>query len=191
MQGAPSLFLAEIAIPSAKQCLTFAAPFLSVAAFWWLVRRMDYIIDYLFPHWEWERKLGWLDIRTERRSGQILRWIGYVVYAALAVALYGIVWAAPALSTLDRLSDPAVARDLLRHVPVLLVSLGFWLVYLGLSLIPRLRHEYEKDELDRFRAEQKEIEEERERNPASRMKSPSPQTRFGRPTRSNRMGPGS
>ena len=170
MEVMPFSFVAEIAIPSARQCLSLAAPFLAVAALWWLVRRMDQIIDYLFPHWQWERQLGWLDIRTERRADAVLRGMVYVVYAVLAAALYGIVWAASAMASLDHLRDPVVLRELIVRLSVMLVSLGFWLVYLGLSLIPKLRNQYEAEELEQFRREQKEIELERERNPASRLK---------------------
>jgi len=190
MHGAPFFFVAEIGIPSAGQCLTFAAPFLAVAAVVWLLRRMDQIIDHLFPHWEWEKQLGWLNIRAERQANAFLRWIGYFIYAALAMALYGIIWAAQVLSSLNGWSDPSALRDLLLCLPVLLVSVGFWLVYLGLSLIPKLREQYEKDELERFRVEQKEIEQERAMNPASRFKSPPPKPRVDLPARSDRMKPG-
>src|SRR5271170_3083270 len=101
----------------AWQCFHFAAPFLAVAVLWWLIKRTDRVIHHLFPHLEWEKSLGWLNIRAERRANAALRWVGYGIYALLAVALYGIVWTAEGLRQLDNWSDPSVVGDLALRVP--------------------------------------------------------------------------
>src|SRR5260221_1795792 len=134
MHGA-LLFLAEVAIPSAWQCLVFAAPLLVVAALWWLIERADQTVNHLFPEWEWEKRLGWLNLQAHRRADLVLRWLGYVVYAVLAVALYGIVWAAPVLGNLQQWDDPALMAKGAAQVSVLFICLGLWLGYLGLELI--------------------------------------------------------
>jgi len=184
-----SLFLAEIAIPSAWQCLVFAAPLLVVAGLWWLIERADHAANHLFPDWEWEKRLGWLNFRAQRRADLVMRWIGYLIYALLAAALYGIVWGAQALAAIDRWSDSDVMGDLALRVPVLLVSLGFWLIYLGLELIPKLRDQHEREELEKYRVEQEKIEREKEKNSPSRLKSSQPQPKFTLPARSDRMRP--
>jgi hypothetical protein len=157
----------------AWQCFVAAAPFLSVAAVWWLVNRTDRIIHHLFPDLEWEKSLGWLNIRAERRAKTALRWVGYGIQALLAVALYGIVWAAEGLRALDRLSDPGVMRDLALRIPALVLCLGLWLIYLGSWLMPKLRAEREEAALKKFRAEMEEAEREREtQEPRFRIHSP-------------------
>jgi hypothetical protein len=103
-----SSFLAGFVFPSAGQCLVWAAPFLAVAAAWWLISRTDRIVSHLFPALEWEQSLGWLNIKAERRANTALRWVGYGIYAILAGALVGIVWGAEGLSQLDNWSDPWV-----------------------------------------------------------------------------------
>lgn len=179
MSGLPFDFIAEIAIPDAGQCLTWAAPVLAVVAMIGVLGRMDQIIDRLFPHWEWERRLGWLNIRAIRRAEKVLRWLGYFIYAVLGLALLGIVWSAQGLvETLNHWDNPHVAVELALRVPVLLASLGFWLVYLGCELLPKLRGQYEEEELQKFRAEQAELEREREQNPVSRVKTPLHQPRI-------------
>jgi len=153
----------------------FAAPFLAIAAVWWLIHQTERLVHHLFPHLEWEKSLGWLNIRAERRVEAAMRWIGYGVYAILIVALYGIVWAAQGLQALDNLWDPWVMGDLALRVPVLFICLGVWFLYLGCGLIPKLRRQRERKEwaeLKRFREEAEEAEKERERHSPSRVKSP-------------------
>jgi hypothetical protein len=169
MYGTPHLVLAAIGIPSAWQCFTVAAPFLAFAALRWVIHRIDFTVNRLFPHWEWERRLGWLNLGTQRRADAVLRWIGYFLYALLAAALYGIVWAAPALGQLDRWSDPNVLGEISLKISVLLVCLGLWLVYLGFELLPKLRRQHETEELERFRAEQAGYERESDHRPDSRL----------------------
>ena len=161
--------MADIGIPSAWQCLTIAAPFLALAALRWVIHRVDRTVDRLFPHWEWERRLGWLNLRVQRRAEAVLRWIGYFLYALLAAALYGIIWAAPALGQFDHWNDPNFFSEISLKFSVFLVSLGFWLVYFGFELLPKLRRQHEADELEKFRSEQAGRETEHGRRSDSRL----------------------
>jgi hypothetical protein len=172
MHAASLVFLAAVGIPDARHCFALIAPFVAVAAAVFLLRRMDVIMDHLFPHWEWERKLGWLNIRAQQRADSVLRWLGYFVYAALGLALLGIVWSAKGLAGIENWADPRELSGLLFLLPVLLVCVGFWLVYLGFELIPKLRGKYEEEELEKYRAEQAELEREYDRKLGGRMKSP-------------------
>lgn len=175
MHGAISpMILAGFVFPGAGQCLVWAAPFLAVAAVWWLIKRTDRIIHHLFPHLEWEKELGWLNIRAERRANTALRWVGYGVHALLAVALLGIVWAAEGLRQLDNWSDPWVMGDLALRVPALGFCLGIWVLYLGGWLIPKLRAQREAAGLKKFRAEMEETEMERQGDMHSRSRIHSP-----------------
>ena len=168
MHAAGDLSFAAIGIPNAWQCLVVASPFLFIAAVKWLVGITDVFIKQLFPYWEWEKQLGWLNIRAHRRAELFWRWFGYFIYATLALALYGIVWASSALSNPAAWSDPNLVPDLMAKVATLLVCLGYWLVYLGCELLPKLRRQYEDEELQRYRVEMAAREEESETRPASR-----------------------
>jgi hypothetical protein len=189
MHGSPFVFMAEIAIPDARQCIAWAAPFLVVGAAVCVLRRMDSIVDHLFPHWNWEKSLGWLNITAQRRAERVLRWLGYFVYAVLGLALFGIVWSAKELASISDWSDSSVVPKLALCVPVILACLGFWLVYLGCELIPKLRGQYEEESLEKFRAEQYELERERDMNPSSRVKSPLHKPRLDSSTAPNRIRP--
>ncbi len=186
---APSPLFAAIAIPTAKQCLMALAPLLALAGGRWLFVHLDEIIHRLFPTLEWNRELGWLNIRAERRASAFFRWVAYVVYAVLAIALAGIAWGAVAFREIQQWSDPMVMGDLLLRLPVLAACLGLWLFYLGADLLPQLRREYEREDLEKFRAQLAALEESEGAHPGSRLKtktqiwskSPLPQRpRFGR-----------
>lgn len=171
----PAHLLAEIVIPDAWQCFRVIAPLVAAVGLWCLIRNIDLIINRLFPHWEWESKLGWLNFRANQQAEKVLRWIGYFVYAVLAASLYGIVWGAEAVSWLHQIDDPKVMAEVAFRLPVLLVCVGVWLVYLGLALIPRLRAEHEEHDLEKFRKETEEAE--RELHPPPRF--PSDLTKTG------------
>ena len=158
----------------AWQCFVWGAPFLAVAAVWWLICRTDRIVNHLFPYLEWEHSLGWLNIRAERRANTALRWVGYGVYIMLIDALVGIVWGAEGLRQLDNWSDPWVMGDLALRVPALGFCLGIWVLYLGGWLIPKLRAQREAAEWKKIRAEAEEAEWERQGSlqPPSRVHSP-------------------
>jgi len=189
MHGTPLPVIAEIAIPDASHCFRLVAPFLAAGVLIFLWRNSDEIINRLFPQWEWERKLGWLNFAAHRRADAVMRWLGYFVYAILAVALLGIVWAAKGLSALGQWSDPIVLSDLLFRIPVLLVSLGFWLYYLGGYLLPRMHGQYEEEKLEKFREEQKELEHEQDRNPKARFNKPQSKSRLNSSASPNRGRP--
>jgi len=183
MQGAlPLSIVAEALAIMAWRCLVFLAPVFTVAALWWLVNRTDVVINYFFPDLEWERSLGWLNIRAERRANTALRWLGYGIYFLLVGALYGVLWSALGMRDWDRAeTDPAAAMALLVHAPVLLACLGAWVLFLGTWLIPKLRAEREEAALRRFRAQMEEAEREREPKPRSRVKSPLRKPRTNQP----------
>jgi len=184
MHALPCPLLAEIGIPNAWQCLRVAAPFLTVAAGWALIRRMDEILEHFFPQWEWEKEMGWLNIGLERRVERSLRGIAAAFYATLAAALVGIVWGAQGIALLDRMTEPGVLAEIALRLPVLFVSLAYWLLYLGCGLLPKLRRQYEEEGLEKFRAEQRELEREREAARPSRGKS-LPKPRFDPPVHIN------
>ena len=153
MHGAPiHLPEALIAVPTAAQCLAVLAPLAGLAAFWWLLGWLDRAIHRLFPTLEWQRQLGWLNIKAERRAAKVLRGIGHVIHAVLAIALFGIAWGAVGLRAVDQWSDPMVMGHLLTRLPVLFTCFALWSFYLGGELLPRLRREYEHEELEKFRA---------------------------------------
>jgi hypothetical protein len=162
MQGAaPAIIHTEIAIPDLRQCLIYGSPLLLIGALWGLCQLTEIVIHRLFPHWEWEKQLGWLNIRASKRADTALRWIGYFVHALLAVSLYGIVWAAPAFSNIMRWNEPYAVAEGAWQLSTLLICLGIWLVYFGWELGPKLRRRHEAEELEKFRRKQAELEEER------------------------------
>ena len=149
-------FLASIGIPTAAQCLRAVGPVASVIFLWWLVRHGDHIIRRLFPTLEWQRQLGWLNIRAERRAAAVMRWISYAIYAALFFALCGILLSAyllTQLSPVDKGPAPSPILPVLSILPILLPSIAIWSAYFAWGLFPRMRQEYEHEELERFRAE--------------------------------------
>jgi hypothetical protein len=160
--------LAQIGILSARQCALILAPVAALLVVRAVLKGVDHAVEHLFPGLAWHRQLGWLNIRSERRAAAILRGLSYAVYAVLALALYGIIWSAQGLRQLDQWSDPMITGGLAVRVPILAVCLGLWLFYLGLDVYPRARREFEDEELERFRAEQAELERERENRPAPR-----------------------
>jgi len=189
MHGSLLPAFAEIAIPDAQQCLRVAAPILAVAGLVALWRNSDEIINRLFPHWEFEKKLGWLNFKAHQRAETFLRGLGYFIYALLAAGLLGILWAAQGLAAIRQWDDIPVLGDILLRVPVLLVSLGFWLFYLFGYLVPKMRGQYEEEELEKFREEQRELERDQDRYPESRLKKPMSKPRLNSLTSSGRERP--
>ena len=183
MNGALTpLFQTRMALPNPWQLLVWAGPFLSIAALWWLVGRTDQIVNYLFPHLEWEQSLGWLNIKAERRAKTALRWVGYGFYLLLAALLYAIVHLADGFPAVADWSQPDVLGDLVLRIPALVVCLGTWLLYLGCGLMPKLRAQREEAELRKFRAQMEEIEREKEMlQPRSRVKMPLQKPRTNAP----------
>src|ERR1700678_3539635 len=97
---------AAIAIPSPTQCFMILAPIAALAALSGIYKGLDQALSKCFPGVEWQRQLGWFNIKAERQAAAVLRWIGYTIMAMLAVALYGIVWGAEGLRLLSRWYDP-------------------------------------------------------------------------------------
>jgi hypothetical protein len=173
----PSFLLADIALPSLRDGLAFAAPVFTLAALAWLVFRTDRFMGAVFPDLEWERNLGWLNIRAERRAGRALRWVGYAVVVLLLDSLAGILWAAKGMPRLADWSDPWVMGELALRVPALVFCLLIWVLYLGLGLLPRLRAEREAAAYRKFRAEAKADDEELGLESPSRVHTPLPKPR--------------
>jgi hypothetical protein len=170
MHGAiPPSIIARALLIMAGKFLFFLAPFIAVAATWWLVNRTDRLVNFLFPHLEWERSLGWLNIKAERRAKKALRWFGYLIQALLVVALLGMIWGAVGLGAIiDSWPNPDVIVASALQIAALFFSLAIWIAYLGSWLIPRLRAKRETSGLERFRSELAQDEEdERNRYPNS------------------------
>jgi hypothetical protein len=160
MSGVNSAF-AEIVLPSPHDVMAFAAPILVLGALGLLIARTDRIMHAVLPDIEWERNLGWLNIRAERRADLGVRWVGYGVIVLLLDALAGILWAAKGLPRLADWSDPWVMGVLALRVPAGAFCLLIWIIYLGLGLLPRLRAEREAAAFKKFRAEMKIVDEEK------------------------------
>jgi hypothetical protein len=164
--------IAVIAIPSAIQCFFVLAPIAILAALYGILRGLDRALSRIFPGLEWQRNLGWFNIKAERQAAAALRWLGYAVMAFMASALYGIVWGAEGLRLLSRWYDPDTLAELDLRLPVLFGSLSLLLFYFGVALLPRLRREYEEEELEAFRAEWAALEEEKSSGEPSRLGHP-------------------
>jgi hypothetical protein len=154
-----------------------AAPLLVLAALGWLVLRTDKIVHHVFPDLEWERNLGWLNIRAERRAHRALRWVGYGIVVLLLDALVGIVWAARGFPALADWSDPWVMGELALRVPALGFCLLIWVIYFGCGLLPRLRREREEAAFRKFRAEMAARDEELAHESPPRVHAPLPKPR--------------
>ena len=152
MPGLTSL-LAEMAPVSWHDVVTFGAPALVLAALVWVVLRTDRIIERVLPDLEWERSLGWLNIRAERRASRAMRWINYGVIVLLVDSLFILYWGAKGMPDLSNWSDPWVMGDLALRVPVMGLCLSIWMIYLGLGLLPRVRAEREAAAFKKFRAQ--------------------------------------
>ena len=144
--------LAVLAMPTTRELLLVAAPVAAYLAFRWLLDHLDEILARLFPHWAWEKSLGWLNLTAYRRADTALRWIGYAVDAVLALALLGIAWGAQGVSEILG-PDRAAVADGFTRLPALLIGCGLWALYLASALLPALRERHEAEELQRYRAE--------------------------------------
>ncbi len=146
-------------VPSASQCWNIAGPIVAVGGVIWLMRNGNRIIEQLFPQLEWERKLGWLNARADRRAKQILRGLQHLLHLFLLVALAGelmFAWLAGHPDTETAFGLIALANDYV----YMGVCLSPWIYYFGVLLGPRLQAEFEEQELARYRAENPDIEHE-------------------------------
>jgi len=147
-----SLF-ASIGVPTAAECFRMLAPFAGIIAMFWVIGSADGWIRRLFPRPDWEEQLGWLRLRAERKASRMLRWGGYAVHAIFAIFLLGIVWGAVAVGRWGAQPDNGTLRELLIRLPILVSSFVLCLGYVVAELLPRLRREFDEEELVRFRAE--------------------------------------
>jgi len=157
----PIPLLAEMAPVSWHDVATFAAPVLVLAALAWVVMRTDRLVEKAFPDLEWERSLGWLNIRAERRASVAMRWVRFGVIVMLIDALVIFYWCAKGLPDLSTWADPWVMGDLALRVPLMGVCLLVWVFYLGLGLLPRVRADREAAAYRKFRAQMAAVDEEK------------------------------
>jgi hypothetical protein len=157
----PTFHFAEITLPPWHDAVTFAAPVLVLLALGALISRTDRIAHAVFPDIEWERNLGWLNIKAEKRADRAMRWMGYGIVVLLVDALVILYWSAKGLPPLADWADPWVMGELVLRVPVIVLCLMIWVIYLGLGLLPRVRAEHEAKAFKKFRAEMKAAEEEK------------------------------
>jgi hypothetical protein len=149
--------MAALLIPTAGQCLQLGGPLLIALGTIWFWRNGDVVLARLFPKWEWERQLGWLNLRANRNAERILRVVTHLLHLALLLALVGIL----ALSW--RLGQPLDTDSYGGMFSIagawiyLIASYGFWIYYFVSILGPRVRDEYETAELERYRLENPEI----------------------------------
>jgi hypothetical protein len=152
-------------IPSANQCLAIAGPLVSVGVVIWLLRHGDRTIARLFPHWEWERELGWLNLKANRRAEAVLRGLRHLGHTFLLLtlgAILGLSWLAGQPHDMDAAEGVfAYALELI----YLGVCLGIWIYYFVAILAPRIVAEHEEEELQRYRAEHPDDDEPRTPSP--------------------------
>ncbi|HEX4139956.1 MAG TPA: hypothetical protein VHY09_06380 [Candidatus Methylacidiphilales bacterium] len=157
----PTFLLAEISPALWHDGVAFATPVLVLVVLGWLVSRTDHLMHSAFPDLEWERNLGWLNIRAERRASRAMRWVRFGVIVLLLDALVILYWCAKDLPDLSTWSDPWVMGDLVLRVPMMGLCLLIWVIYLGLVLVPRVRAEREEAAYKKFRAQMTAAEEEK------------------------------
>jgi hypothetical protein len=168
-------------IPTAGQCFAVVAPVASVWGTIWFLRHGDRVIAQLFPHWQWERELGWLNLRANRRAETVLRGLRHLMHAFLLLALAGILGLSWLVGQrLEMETGPGMFALALELIYIG-VGLSVWIFYFAAVLAPRLRDEYEEEELQRYRAEHPEKDDAPRSPPSSRItmwESPRPSRRF-------------
>lgn len=177
----PIPLLAEIAPVSWHDVAAFATPVLVLLALAWVVSRTDRIVETVFPDLEWERSLGWLNIRAERRASRAMRWVSFGVIVMLIDALVILFWCAKGLPDLSTWSDPWVMGDLTWRVPLMGLCLLIWMIYLGLGLLPRVRADREAAAFRKFRKQMAASDEEKRALEAMGQKSSRGPTEIPKP----------
>ncbi len=151
---------AALLVPTAGECLQVGGPLVLVLGTLWFWRNGDLLLARLFPEWEWERKLGWLNLRANRRAEGILRILTHLLHVALLLALVGILVLSRSLGQ-PQDTDSVIGLLSIAGVWMYLIAgYGFWIYYFTCILAPRVRDEYEAEELARYRLENSEIEKE-------------------------------
>jgi len=146
-------------VPSASQCWSIIGPIVAVIVVIWLMRNSTRIVETLFPQLEWERKLGWLNARADRRANQIMRVLQHLLHLFLLVDLVGVLafgWLVGHPDTETQAGMLMLANEYV----YMGVCLSPWIYYFVVVLGPRLWAEFEEEELARYRAENPEVDEE-------------------------------
>jgi hypothetical protein len=153
-------------VPSASQLWHIFGPIVSVVVLIWLVRNCNQVIERLFPHLEWERRLGWLNAGADRRARLMLRGLHHLVLFFLALDLLVVLWFAWQIGQRDTETPVGML--------VLAGDFVYWgaflspcLYYLFVVLVPRVHAEFEEQELARYRAENPDVEHEKKSTDAS------------------------
>ena len=145
--------LAALLVPNASQCIAIGGPVLAIIGLVWFWHHGDAVIARLFPQLKWERELGWLNLRAHRRADRIMRGLTHVLHTLLLGALVGLLGFAWLLGQ-PHDTDSAIGLFSIPFEFIYLVFfLGIWIVYFVYLLAPRIRAEYEDQELKRWRAE--------------------------------------
>jgi len=150
--------VAALLIPTAGQCLQLAGPLLIAIGAIWFWRHGDVVLARLFPQWEWERKLGWLNLRANRQAERILRALTHGLHLALLLALVGILLLSWSLGQPPDTDTLGGILGLAGEWIYLIACYGFWIYYFTAVLYPRVRDEYEAAELERYRLENPELD---------------------------------
>jgi hypothetical protein len=146
-------------VPSASQCWSIAGPIVAVVVVIWVMRNSTRIVETLFPQLEWERRLGWLNARADRRANQILHGLQHLLHLFLLVMLAGELTFAWLAGNPDTASSAGLLTLAGTYV-YMGVCLSPWIYYFVVVLGPRLQAEFEEQELARYRAENPDIDEE-------------------------------
>jgi len=145
--------LAALLIPTASQCLRVGWPLVLFGFAFWFWRHGDTVIARLFPHWGWEADLGWLNIKAHRQAERIVRVLTHLLHLALLVALVGILYISWNFAQPHDPDDRLETLILFMEWFYMFVCYGAWIYYLGFVLYPRIRDEFELEELERYRLE--------------------------------------
>jgi hypothetical protein len=167
-------------IPTPGQCLAVAAPVVCIGGVIWFARHGDRVIERAFPHWEWERKLGWLNRKANRRAEMVLRGLRHLLHLFLLFDLLGFLVFAWLTGQPQDTDSAAGLFTYALEMIYMGVFLSPWIYYFTMVLGPRVTAEYEEEELQRYRSENPGDNGESRKPPPPRV------TVWGGPTRSFR-----
>jgi hypothetical protein len=147
-------FLAmALLVPSVSQCLAIAAPAAGIGFIIWFLRHGDRVVARLFPHWEWERRLGWLNAKANRRAETVLRGLRHLGHAFLLLDLAAFLALAWLVGGSHDMDSSIGAFSYLLEMGYFGACLVPWIYYFAVILGPRITAEFEEEELQRYRAE--------------------------------------
>ena len=153
------MILADLLIPTASQCVRVAWPLVLFGVALWFWRNGDTVIERLFPHWRWEKELGWLNIKGNRQAESILRGFTHLLHLGLLVALAAILFFSWTFGQPHDTDDKLILITLFVEWFYMFACYGVWIYYLAVVLYPRIRDEFDAEELDRYRIEHPDLEE--------------------------------